>query len=143
MPASIQGSGNIGKDIAVKYISVNGKPRSVAEISIFVDAFKTNEKGEIVSDEKNAYWIRASIWGERAEQSARILKKGQRVFFSGRQKISTWVDKEGVQRFNVDVELESIALGIGRIESVQMKEKTERTPAVQHSTPEYFDQDAE
>jgi single-strand DNA-binding protein len=138
MPATIQGSGNIGKDIAVKYISVGGKPRSVAEISIFVDAFKTNEKGEIVSDEKNAYWVRASIWGDRADQAARVLKKGYRVFFTGRQKISTWVDKEGISRLNVDVELESISLAIGRIESVQMKEKAERAP-----TPaEHFDQEA-
>jgi single-strand DNA-binding protein len=50
-----------------------------------------------------AQWLRISAFGERAQQLAGHLKKGDRVYCEGRLKLETWTGNDGQQRTGIKV----------------------------------------
>jgi single-strand DNA-binding protein len=65
--------GRLTKD-AVHRFTADGK--QVADISLAVD--------DGFGDNKKTLWIRASLWGERAEKLTQYLLKGTQVYIEGR-----------------------------------------------------------
>lgn len=62
-------------------------------------------------DNKGTNWIRASLFGKRAEGSLpQYLKKGTQVAISGELRIREYDDKEGVKRTSVEVSVNDLNL---------------------------------
>ena len=66
-------------------------------------------------DNKGTNWIRASLFGKRAEGGLpQYLKKGTQVAISGELRIREYDDKEGVKRTSVEVSVDKLDLIGGR-----------------------------
>jgi single-strand DNA-binding protein len=56
-----------------------------------------------VGQEDAIQWVQVACFGERAEQLAGIIQKGDRIYVEGSVKLNTWVGKEGEQRSGLSV----------------------------------------
>jgi single-stranded DNA-binding protein len=66
---------------------------------------KTSAAGKIwaafsacVGDGEDAQWLRVAVFGDRAQQLAGHLHKGDKIYAEGRLKLDTWTGKDGQQR---------------------------------------------
>ena len=66
-------------------------------------------------DNKGTNWIRASLFGKRAEGGLpQYLKKGAQVAITGELKVREYDDKDGVKRTSVEVSVDKLDLIGGR-----------------------------
>lgn len=84
--------GNLGDDPEVRFMP-NGDP--VANLSI-----ACNWKGK---DKEGTEWIRIVAFGKLAEIMQEYLKKGSKVYVSGRMRTRSWEDDQGVKRYATEV----------------------------------------
>jgi|GEM_PF-1217873 len=56
-----------------------------------------------VGDGDEVQWVRVAVFGEKAEQVAGSVHKGERVYCEGTLKLNTWTDREGQQRAGLSV----------------------------------------
>jgi single-strand DNA-binding protein len=56
-----------------------------------------------VGEGEEVQWIRVAVFGERAEQLAGQLHKGDRVYVEGRLKLDTWTAQDGKERTGLSV----------------------------------------
>jgi single-strand DNA-binding protein len=97
--------GNVGNDPQMKIVGDN---RKVTELSVAV-----NEKGRNGQPDKTE-WFRVSLWDSRAEVAANYVKKGNPVYIEGRLSVRTYVDKDGRDRYSLEVLASDIQLLSGR-----------------------------
>ncbi len=50
------------------------------------------------------------VWGELAKEASRVLRKGNRVFASGRVQTRSWETQAGVKRYTTEVVAETVSL---------------------------------
>tara|TARA_R110000765_G_scaffold259501_3_gene359693 strand:+ start:2113 stop:2493 length:381 start_codon:yes stop_codon:yes gene_type:complete len=74
---------------------------SVCDISLAVNRMKENETD----------FIDVTLWGKTAEISAQHLAKGRFVNVQGRLKQDKWQDKEGKNRYSMNVVADNIYFG--------------------------------
>lgn len=53
-------------------------------------------------------FVRASVWGDYAQNVADTLTKGMRVIAYGRLRSQTWTDRQGAKRSDLRLEIEDI-----------------------------------
>lgn len=99
--AIITVTGNIGNDPELR---VTPQGSSVTSFSVAnTPRVKKNndwEDGETV-------WYRCFVWGKDATGAATELRKGTRVFLQGRFTVDTYVDKEGLERKALEINVDS------------------------------------
>ena len=99
--AIITVTGNIGNDPELR---VTPQGSSVTSFSVAnTPRVKKNndwEDGETI-------WYRCFVWGKDATGAATELRKGTRVFIQGRFTVDTYVDKEGLQRKALEINVDS------------------------------------
>lgn len=99
--AIITFTGNIGNDPELR---VTPQGSSVTSFSVAnTPRVKKNndwEDGETV-------WFRCFVWGKDATGAATELRKGTRVFLQGRFTVDTYVDKEGLERKALEINVDS------------------------------------
>jgi single-strand DNA-binding protein len=59
---------------------------------------------------KSTTWVNCSLWGKRGESLLPYLKKGQEVCVSGEANNRKWADKEGNDRFSLEVRVNDVTL---------------------------------
>jgi len=92
-------TGNVGKDSTLKYTPKND---AVLQFTVAVKSgFGANE---------NTTWVTCNLWGKRAESLEQYLKKGQQVAVSGEVNNRKWQDKEGADRYSLEVRVNEIDL---------------------------------
>ncbi|TAG49753.1 MAG: single-stranded DNA-binding protein [Betaproteobacteria bacterium] len=126
MSNRLEVTGNLGKDPALKTIKIGNEERPVCEFSVFADNYKRDEKsGEYVQD--GGFWVSVSIWGDRARNCFKHLRKGARVTCEGKLSIDEYESKEnnGEQRYSLRLTADNVTLELSRIESVTFKPKRE------------------
>lgn len=82
------GIGNLGTAPTLRSVTVEGEVRKVADLRVYFD----RRVGEDYTD-KGGFWLTIDIWGFRAEEAVRVLKKGSRVFMMGTLRQHTWPDE--------------------------------------------------
>lgn len=108
--------GNIGGDPEQKYAaSGNATLR-------FNVASNYRAKGQDGEWEDRTEWVRVMVFGKRAESLAGYLKKGMRVYASGRLEARPWTDQQG----NVRAGLEVIA---DTVEFMSARQQDDERPA--------------
>lgn len=89
--------GNLGKDPELRYTPNN---TAVANLSVATTEKKRSSDGEF---ENVTTWFRVTLWGKQAENAAKYLTKGSPVYLEGRLRVEEWTDKDGNNRFTLEV----------------------------------------
>ncbi len=89
--------GNVGRDPEVRQLSPD---RKVVNFSIAVNDAYTDRNG--VKHEKTE-WFRIEFWNQRADVVEKYVRKGTQIFVEGKLSVRTYTDKEGKERYSLDV----------------------------------------
>ncbi len=54
-------------------------------------------------EQKEVTWHRATVWGKAAEACVKHLTTGQRVHVEGDLRSKSWIDKAGIERKTVEI----------------------------------------
>jgi single-strand DNA-binding protein len=97
--------GFLGRDVETRAMP-SGK--SVANFSIAVsDGYRDKQTGEIVDQTE---WVRCVAFDKLADICSQYLRKGSKVYVSGRMKTRKWQDKDGVDRYATEIVLENMQM---------------------------------
>ena len=110
-------TGNLGNDAEQRFTA---NSESIVNFSVAVKS----GYGENAS----TTWAKCSMWGKRGEAVAQYLTKGQLVGVSGEVTLRPWKDKEGVEKFSLEVRVNDLTLLGGKAK--RSNTKTESGPAI-------------
>lgn len=111
--------GNLGDDPTVRYMPEGG---AVANFNIAC-GWKTKEKS-------GTEWIRIVVYGRLAEICGEYLRKGSKIFVSGRFKTRKWTDKDNIERYTTEIVCSEMQMLDGRPDG-QSNGSHQRAPAQQ------------
>jgi len=90
--------GRLGQDLELKYMP-DGK--AVANLSIAVsESWKDKTTGK---QEERTEWVRVVAFGRLAEVMGEYLKKGSRIYVSGKMRTRKWQDQSGQDRYSTEI----------------------------------------
>ena len=115
--AEINGVGNLGSDLVLKYIGEN-KDKPVAECRIYLISARKDKDGEWID---RGEWFDVSVWGPCAEPGAKQLGKGNRVYLEGTFGVDRWEDDKGEERSNFKIDANLMLPWLPYLESVIYK----------------------
>ena len=96
--------GNLGADPEIRTMS-NGS--EVANFSIgCTEKWKEKATGE---KKEKTEWIRISVFGNLVGVVKSYLKKGSKVYVSGKFKTRKWTDKDGQDRYSTEIVLQGFS----------------------------------
>src|SRR2546426_437062 len=107
--------GNVGRDPELR-MTPNGRP--VCEFSVAVNRVT----GKAEERQEQTDWYRVSCWSTLAERAQQIVQKGRLVYVEGRFTPRSYTDREGKERFSVDLGARS-----ARSASIRSRRSTTRT----------------
>jgi single-strand DNA-binding protein len=94
--------GNLGQDPDLK--STNSG-NAVATMSVATNESWTDKAG--VKQERTE-WHRVQVWGKTAENCAKYLKKGSKIYAEGKLQTRSWDDKDGVKRYTTEIVAQTV-----------------------------------
>lgn len=92
MMNAFSGIGNVGKTPVLQMIEIEGEKHSVANLRVFFD--RPVRQADASYLDKGGFWLSVSLWGRRAEDAFKLLRKGSRVFIQGELRSQQWTDKD-------------------------------------------------
>lgn len=101
--------GNLGRDAEMKY-TPQGNP--LLEFSIAVNDPSRGRAGGNASEKTD--WYRVTLWGKQAESLKTYLTRGKQVFVDGKLRIREYIDRDGKNRYSLEVNAQTIQLLGGR-----------------------------
>ena len=119
-------TGNIGSDAELKYTG------SGTAIASFNSAMKSG-----FGDKAVTTWVRCSLFGKQAESLTPYLTKGAQVGIVGELSNRKWTDKEGQERYSLEVRVTDVTL----LGSKQSTSPVEQKPAKRVSHGDELDSD--
>lgn len=105
--------GRLGKDPEVRYMASGD---AVCNFDIAV-GWKTKDK-------EGAEWVRISVFGKLAEICGKYLKRGSKVFISGRFTTRKWQDQNGNDRYSTEIRCETMQM----LDSLQASDSQANNP---------------
>lgn len=94
--------GNLGKDPVLRETATG---TSVANMDIATSEVRTNPDGSTVS---HTEWHKIVAWNKSAENSAKFLRKGNKVAITGVLRTRSWDDNNGVRRYVTEIHAKSV-----------------------------------
>ncbi|HJR07225.1 MAG TPA: single-stranded DNA-binding protein [Pyrinomonadaceae bacterium] len=89
--------GNLGRDPELRY-TPQGTP--VCSFTLATNERRKDKAGE---NQDVTTWFRVTLWGRQAETASQYLSKGRPVYIEGRLRVEEWTDKDGRQRYTLEV----------------------------------------
>lgn len=90
--------GRLGQDPEIKYLP-NGN--AACNMSIAVgDDYKDKNTGQKVEQTE---WVNLSVFGRLADVCGEYLRKGSKVFVSGKMRTRKWQDQNGNDRYTTEI----------------------------------------
>jgi len=123
----ISGQGRLGAAPVLKSVRQGDDQQFVCELRVKFLNSKLKKNTEIDIKEKEyddlGFWVQVSVWGAFAESTAKLLKKGDRVYLPGNLYQSTWPDKNDPEKENSMLKINTnlIFPYLPDIESLQYK----------------------
>lgn len=115
--------GRLGADPEVRYMTSG---EAVANIRVAVGSTWKDKSGE---KQEATEWVSVTAFGKLAEIFGEYLKKGSKVYVSGRMKTDKYTDKDGIERYSTKIICE-------RMQMLDSKERSDSgTSAGQASQP--------
>ena len=106
--------GNLGVDPELK---VTNSQMSVSNLRVATHEKFTNAQGEKV---ESTEWHTIVVFGKLADNCAKYLSKGSKIFVEGKLKTRKWTDKDGHEKYSTEV----VANTIEFLDSVQNRTAT-------------------
>lgn len=94
--------GNLGADVELRY-SPSGIP--VANFSIATTEKWTDKDGV---KQEHTEWLRCVAWRNQAENIAKYLHKGSKVYVEARVRNSSYTDAEGIKRYSTEYNVDFV-----------------------------------
>lgn len=98
--------GRLGKEPELRYAPSGD---AVCNFTIAV-GWKSKEK-------EGAEWVRCTAFGKLADVCGKYLKKGSQVYISGRFTTRKWKNKEGVDQYFTEINVDQMQMLGGKSES--------------------------
>ncbi|HEV2916091.1 MAG TPA: single-stranded DNA-binding protein [Pyrinomonadaceae bacterium] len=89
--------GNLGRDPELRY-TPQGTP--VCNFTVATNEKRKDRGGEM---QDFTTWFRVTLWGRQAETASQYLTKGRPIYVEGRLRLEEWTDKDGKQRYTLEV----------------------------------------
>ncbi|HYJ90616.1 MAG TPA: single-stranded DNA-binding protein [Pyrinomonadaceae bacterium] len=89
--------GNLGRDPELRYTP---QGTAVCNFSVATTEKRRDKSGEY---QDVTTWFRVTLWDKKAEVAAKYLQKGKPVYIEGRLKLDEWTDRDGNNRYTLDV----------------------------------------
>ncbi len=89
--------GNLGRDPELRYTPQGS---AVCNFSIATNEKKRDKAGDL---QDVTTWFRVTLWNKQAENASKYLTKGSSVYIEGRLRVEEWADKDGKNRFTLEV----------------------------------------
>ena len=89
--------GNLGRDPELRYTP---QGTAVCNFSVATNERRRDKAGE---QQDITTWFRVNAWGRQAENVSKYLSKGRRVYVEGRLHVEEWTDRDGKQRYTLEV----------------------------------------
>lgn len=119
--------GNLGRDPELRYTP---QGTAVCNFSVATSEKKRDKGGEM---QEITTWFRVTTWNKQAETASKYLTKGRPVYIEGRLRIEEWTDRDGKNRFTLEVNATDLQfLGGGNNEAAASEshsEQNEYSPA--------------
>jgi len=96
--------GNLGADPEVRY-AASGDP--VCSFSVATSEKFKNRNGEL---QTTTEWHKVVLFRHLAEIACQYLRKGSSAYFEGQLKIRKWTDKNGLERYTTEVEVNELKM---------------------------------
>lgn len=127
--------GNLGRDPELRY-TPQGTP--VCNFTMATNERRKDKNGEF---QDQTTWFRVTLWGRQAETASQYLAKGRPVYIEGRLRIEEWNDRDGRQRYTLEVHATDMQFIGGRgDEQGQAPQRSgggyERGPSYDRSAPD-------
>jgi single-strand DNA-binding protein len=90
--------GNLGRDPELRYTPQGS---AVCNFSIATNEKRKDKSGEM---QDVTTWFRVTLWNKQAENASKYLTKGSPVYVEGRLRIEEWTDRDGNNRFTLEVQ---------------------------------------
>lgn len=118
--------GRLSRDPEMRFMPSG---EGVASFSLAVGSSWKDKQG---NKQEAVEWINVSVFGKLAEICEKYLKKGSKVYISGRQKTDKFTDKEGIERYSTKIIVSDMQMLDSKpSESLQQDD----TPAPRSSQP--------
>ena len=89
--------GNLGRDPELRYTP---QGNAVCNFSVATSEKKRDKAGEM---QEITTWFRVTTWNKQAENASKYLTKGRPVYVEGRLRIEEWTDRDGKNRYTLEV----------------------------------------
>lgn len=89
--------GNLGRDPELRYTP---QGNAVCDFSVATSEKRRDKAGEM---QEQTIWFRVTTWGKQAEIASKYLTKGKPVYVEGRLRTSEWTDRDGKNRFGLEI----------------------------------------
>lgn len=90
--------GNLGRDPELRYTP---QGTAVCNFSVATNEKKKDKAGDL---QDVTTWFRVTLWNKQAETASKYLTKGSPIYVEGRLRIEEWQDKDGHNRFTLEVQ---------------------------------------
>lgn len=114
--------GNLGRDPELRY-TPQGTP--VCSFTLATNEKRKDKSGEF---QDITTWFRITLWGRQAEAASQYLTKGRPIYIEGRLRIEEWTDRDGRQRFTLEVHATDMQFVGGRVEEGASKNVRTESP---------------
>ncbi len=94
--------GNLGTNPELRY---TGKGTAVVNLAIATSRNTKNNNGEW---EEHTEWHHTVTWGKRAENCAKFLNKGDRVYIEGQLQKSSWQDSDNNTHWKTEIHADDV-----------------------------------
>ena len=120
--------GNLGRDPELRY-TPQGTP--VCNFTLATNERRKDRSGET---QDQTTWFRITLWGRQAETASQYLAKGRSVYIEGRLRVEEWNDRDGRQRYTLEVHATDMQFIGGRAEEhAQTPAKDDEHPSREQS----------
>ncbi len=89
--------GNLGRDPELRYTPQGD---AVCNFSVAVNDKKRDKGGDL---QDVTTWFRVTLWRKLAENASKYLTKGKQVYIEGRLHVEEWTDRDGKNRYTLEV----------------------------------------
>ncbi|MCK0508195.1 AcaB family transcriptional regulator [Aromatoleum anaerobium] len=125
MPNVFRGKGNLADTPILKHVAVNGADEVVAEMRVFFDDYAYDQANDEYQ-QVGGFWMSVSLWGQRGEDAARLLRRGARVQVEGVLKQFLYLPDGASDKVpGFQVTADDVTLCLGRVAGVEYKPKRE------------------
>lgn len=90
--------GNLGRDPELRFTP---QGTAVCNFSLATNEKKRDKAGEM---QDVTTWFRVTLWNKLAENASKYLTKGSQVYIEGRLRVEEWTDRDGKNRFTLEVQ---------------------------------------